>query len=242
MTDSSGVDDVVAAVDGVIRSRHSVRAFVPRPVPLSQVREILEVAAYAPSGGNVQPWKVHVLVGAAKERLSSALCALHDDPVRAALLREDPPYHAPEWFEPYRSRRRRLGWALYGLLGIERGERERMHSQHARNYSFFDAPIGLIFTVDRRFQRGAWLECGMFLQNVMLAARARGLDTCAQAAFNQFHTIIAEHLSLPSEEAVVCGMSLGHADPGRIENTLRSERVPVDDFVHVHTGPDESVA
>ncbi len=127
-------------------------------------------------------------------------------------------------------RRRKVGWDLYSLLGIAKTDKARMHAQHARNYAFFDAPVGLIFTIDRVMQQGSWLDYGMFLQSIMVAARGRGLDTCPQAAFTQFHRIISEELQLPPEEMVVCGMALGHADPKAIENTLVTEREPVAGF------------
>jgi nitroreductase len=110
------------------------------------------------------------------------------------------------------------------LLKLTRENKAGMHAQHGRNYVFFDAPVGFIFTIDRIMQQGSWLDYGMFLQNIMVAARGRGLDTCPQAAFTQFHRLIAEVLELPDNEMVVCGMSLGYADPGRIENSLVTER------------------
>ena len=127
-----------------------------------------------------------------------------------------------------------MGWDLYGLLGIAKGDKDRMHAQHGRNYAFFDAPVGLIFTIDRVMQQGSWLDYGMFLQNIMVAARARGLDTCPQAAFTQFHRIIQEHLSLGPQEMVVCGMALGHADPEAVENRLVTERAAVAEFTTFH--------
>ena len=131
---------------------------------------------------------------------------------------------------PYIDRRRKVGWDLYSLLGLTREDKAGMQAQHARNYGFFDAPVGLIFTIDRVMERGSWLDYGMFLQNIMVAARGRGLDTCPQAAFMQFHRIITEHIGAPDNEQVVCGMSLGYADPDAIENTLVTEREPVSAF------------
>jgi len=123
-----------------------------------------------------------------------------------------------------------VGWDLYGLLGIAKGDKARMHAQHGRNYSFFDAPVGLMFTIDRVMELGSWLDYGMFLQNIMIAARARGLDTCPQAAFTQFHRIVMEHIGAPANEMLVCGMSLGYADPEAVENRLQTEREPVEGF------------
>lgn len=220
----------VAAVDAAITSRRSVRAFLDTPVPVEVVRDILRVASRAPSGTNTQPWRVTVLTGASRAELSRRITAVHDDAVQRAQHREEYAYYPTRWRSPYIERRRKVGWDLYGLLGIGRTDRERMHRQHGRNYRFFDAPVGLIFTIDRVLERGSWLDYGMFLQNLMVAARARGLDTCPQAAFTPFHRVIEEYLQLPSSEMVVCGMSLGVADPAAIENTLFTERVPVEEF------------
>lgn len=222
------------AVDEAITSRRSIRAFLPTPVPRETIEDILRVAARAPSGTNTQPWKVHVLTGAAKTRLSAAIRAAFDDPEERARHSEEYAYYPTQWQPPYIDRRRKVGWDLYGLLGIGKTDKERMHAQHGRNYAFFDAPVGLIFTIDRVMQQGSWLDYGMFLQNIMVAARARGLDTCPQAAFTQFHRIIEAQLGLGPDEMVVCGMSLGHADPDAIENTLVTEREPVAGFTTFH--------
>jgi nitroreductase len=219
-----------AAVDEAITSRRSIRAFLPTPVPKQQIEDILRVASRAPSGTNTQPWKVTVLTGAALGRLASRVRAAHDDPQERARHTEEYAYYPTEWRSPYVDRRRKVGWDLYGLLGIGKTDKQRMHDQHGRNYAFFDAPVGLIFTIDRVLQTGSWLDYGMFLQNVMVAARARGLDTCPQAAFTQYHRLIAEELQLPANEMVVCGMSLGWADPQAVENTLVTEREPVEGF------------
>ena len=230
MTDPAAIH----AVDAAITSRRAIRAFLPTPVAKETIVEILRVATRAPSGTNTQPWKVHVLTGAAKEKLSAAIKAAYDDPAERAAHREEYDYYPTEWRSPYIDRRRKIGWDLYGLLGIAKTDRARMHAQHGRNYAFFDAPVGLIFTIDRVMKQGSWLDYGMFLQNVMLAARARGLDTCPQAAFTQVHRIIAQQLGLGADEMVVCGMSLGFADPAAIENTLVTERDPVEAFARFH--------
>jgi nitroreductase len=177
---------------------------------------------------------VTVLTGGAKARLSAAIQAAYDDPAQRAAHTEEYAYYPTEWQSPYIDRRRKVGWDLYGLLGIAKTDKARMHAQHGRNYDFFGAPVGLIFTIDRVMQQGSWLDYGMFLQNIMVAARARGLDTCPQAAFTQFHRIIAAQLGLGPDEMVVCGMSLGHADPAAIENTLVTEREPVAGFTRFH--------
>lgn len=215
-----------AAVDAAITSRRSIRAFLDKPVAREDIARILDVAARAPSGTNTQPWKVHVLTGAARESLSSAILAAYADPEQAAQHQEEYPYYPREWVSPYIDRRRKVGWDLYGLLGLTRDDKAGMAAQHGRNFTFFDAPVGMIFTIDRIMEQGSWLDYGMFLQNIMVAARARGLDTCPQAAFTQYHRIIAAELGLPANEMVVCGMALGWADPARIENTLETEREP----------------
>ncbi len=219
-----------AAVDAAIVSRRSIRAFLPTPVPRSVIEDILAVAARAPSGTNTQPWQVHVLTGAALQALADDIVAVHNNPEERATHSEEYAYYPTQWQSPYIDRRRKVGWDLYSLLGISKTDKARMHAQHGRNYAFFNAPVGLMFTIDRVMEKGSWLDYGMFLQNVMVAARARGLDTCPQAAFTQFHRIIARHLQLPDTQMLVCGMSLGHADPAAIENTLITEREPVAGF------------
>ncbi len=219
-----------AAVDTAILTRRSLRAFLPTPVPRETIEAILEVAARSPSGTNTQPWKVYVLTGHAKEELSRKVAAAYDDPAERAQHSEEYAYYPTEWKSPFIDRRRKVGWDLYGLLDIAKTDKARMHAQHRRNYEFFDAPVGLIFTIDRVMRQGSWLDYGMFLQSVMVAARGRGLDTCPQAAFTQFHRIITAHVGAPADEQVVCGMSLGWADPAAIENTLVTEREPVSGF------------
>ena len=222
------------AVDWAIVSRRSIRAFLPTPVERAEVEALLAVARHAASGVNTQPWKVHVLTGAAKERLSRAIAAVDDDPAQSGQLSEPYPYYPQDWVSPYVDRRRKVGWDLYGLLGIDKADKARMHHQHGRNYRFFDAPVGLIFTIDRVMQMGSLIDYGMFLQSVMVAARARSLDTCAQVAFTRFHRVITAQLGLPESEMVVCGMSLCHADPSRIENALVTTREPVAAFTTFH--------
>ena len=223
-----------AAVDAAITSRRSIRAFLPTPVPRETIEQILAVASRAPSGTNTQPWRVHVLTGEARKRLSARIRAAYDKPEERTQHSEEYAYYPTEWRAPYIDRRRKVGWDLYGLLGIGKADKPRMHAQHGRNYEFFDAPVGLIFTIERVMQQGSWLDYGMFLQNVMVAARARGLDTCPQAAFTQFHRVISAELGLLPEEMVVCGMALGHADPDAVENRLVTEREPVAGFARFH--------
>jgi nitroreductase len=223
-----------AAVDAAITTRRSMRAFLPTPVLRETVEEILAVASRAPSGTNIQPWQVHVLTGAALKRLSERLLAIHDNPEELARHEQEYEYYPKAWTSPYTERRRKVGWDLYGLLGIGKTDRARMHEQHGRNYRFFDAPVGLIFSIDRIMQQGSWLDYGMFLQNIMIAARARGLHTCPQAAFTSFHRVIAEELAFPPGQMLVCGMALGYADPAAPENQLTTERAPVDEFTRFH--------
>ena len=223
------------AVDAAITSRRSVRAFLPTPVPETTIREILDVSSRAPSGTNLQPWKVHVLTGDARQRLSDAILAAYDDPAERAQHAEEYDYYPREWVSPYIDRRRKIGWDLYGLLEIGKADKDKMHAQHGRNYVFFDAPVGLIFTIDRVLAQGSWLDYGMFLENIMIAARGRGLDTCPQAAFTQFHRVIKAQLGLADNEMVVCGMALGVADADAVANRLATARAPVDEYTRFHS-------
>ena len=217
-------------VDEAITTRHSIRAFLPTAVPRELVEHILAVASRAPSGTNTQPWKVYVLTGEAKRDLSRRIVAVYDDPGERATHTEEYAYYPTEWKSPFLDRRRKVGWDLYGLLGIAKTDKPRMHAQHSRNYDFFGAPVGLMFTIDRTMRQGSWLDFGMFLQSVMVAARGHGLDTCPQAAFTQFHRLIIASIGAPESEQFVCGMSLGYRDPEAIENTLVTEREPVANF------------
>jgi nitroreductase len=218
-------------VDFAITSRRSIRAFLPAPVAREDIEAILEVAARAPSGTNTQPWKVYVLTGPVKRELAARILAAHNDPEQAAQHTEEYAYYPRQWVSPFIDRRRKVGWDLYALLGLTRENKAGMAAQHGRNYEFFGAPVGFIFTIDRVMEQGSWLDYGMFLQNIMVAARGRGLDTCPQAAFTQYHRIITEVLQLPPNETVVCGMALGFADHGKIENSLVTEREPLPGFV-----------
>ncbi len=223
-------------VDAAIRSRMSTRAFTTQPVQRQTLHDILEVASRAPSGTNTQPWKVYVLQGERRDSLVHKVCAAHDalraNPELAAQYREEYDYYPEKWVSPYIDRRRENGWGLYALLGIAKGDRDKMHAQHQRNYCFFDAPVGLMFTIDRVMGRGSLLDYGMFLQNIMLAARARGLHTCAQAAWNGFSSIVLPHIGAKGEEMLVCGMALGYADASEKVNSFTTPRVSVDEFTH----------
>ena len=230
MGNSHSQADTTRLVDEVIRSRRSVRGFLPTPVSQETILEILDVATRAPSGTNTQPWKVTVVSGARKEALSRELIDTALDPARDTEHEQEYSYYPDKWVHPYLDRRRKVGYDLYGLLGIAKGNRDRMQRQFARNYDFFGAPVGLFFTIDRIMGQGSWLDYGMFLQNVMLAARARGLDTCPQAAFTKYHRIVASHLEIPEEQMLLCGMALGYKDGNKIENSLQTSREPAISF------------
>jgi nitroreductase len=217
------------AVDRAITSRRSVRRFLPNRVAPETVEAILDAAARAPSGTNMQPWRGYVLAGAPRDALIAAVQAAFD--AGEPGHEQEVQYYPDSFFEPYLSRRRAVGWDLYGLLGIAKGEAVKMKAQHRRNFQFFDAPVGMIFTIDRRLATGSWLDYGMFLENVMTAARGRGLDTCAQAAWTHYHRAIRPVLGLAEEETVVCGMALGYADPDAPENALVTNRTPARSFM-----------
>jgi nitroreductase len=232
---SARVSDA-ASVDTAILSRFSARAFLPQVVERSVLEEVLQVAARAPSGTNTQPWKVYVLQGAKRDELVAKTCAAHDaisaNPALAADYAEEYDYYPAKWVSPYIDRRRECGFGLYGVLGIGKGDKDRMHEQHQQNFRFFDAPVGLIFTIDRVMGRGSLLDYGMFLQSIMVAARARGLHTCPQAAWNNFSKIILPHVGASENEMVVCGMALGYADESALVNTFQTTRVNAQDFTH----------
>lgn len=219
-------------VDEAIRSRKSVRRFLPTSVPSSAVQHILSVAARAPSGNNVQPWKVYAVAGEARQRLCDGF-------IEAAT--QEPDRHQPEyayypttWVEPYLERRRRCGFGLYASLGIARDDTAARERQMLRNYTFFDAPVGLLVTLDRRLNTGSFMDVGMFVQNVMVAARAQGLHTCAQAAFAWFHKVTRQHLPMGDNEMLLCGIALGHEDLQAPENAFITERAALADFVSFH--------
>ncbi len=223
-----------AAVDAAITSRMSVRAFTEQPVDRAAIEHILQVASRAPSGTNCQPWRVYVLQGAKQAQLVEKVCAAHDairaNPALAGEYVEEYDYYPQKWVSPYIDRRRENGWGLYGLLGIGKADKDKMHAQHQRNYKFFDAPVGLMFTVDRVLGRGSLVDYGAFLQNIMVAARGHGLHTCPQAAWNGFAKIILPHIGAGPDEMLVCGMSLGYADEAALVNGFHTPRVPAQDF------------
>lgn len=226
-SDTPSARPAAETVEEAILSRRAVRAFLPRAVPRELLMRLLDVAARAPSGSNIQPWQVLVLTGAPLKALGEEL--------RALSLAGDPggeeyAYYPRHWREPYLARRRKVGWDLYGALGIGRAEKERLAAQLARNFVFFDAPVGLFFTIDRDMEKGSWLDYGMFLENIMLAARGFGLDTCPQAAFNHYGRVISQRLAIAEDRTLVCGMALGYGDARAPENVFPTEREPAESF------------
>ena len=216
------------AAEAAILSRRSVRGFLPTPVPREVVEHLLDVAARAPSGTNMQPWQVVALAG-------DELARFCDGVATAFLNGEEPEgnehrYYPAPFFEPYLARRRKIGWDLYGILGIARGEREKARAHIANNLHYFGAPVGLICTIDRRLEIGSWLDYGMFLGNIVTAARARGLDTCPMAAFADFPRTIRRLLCLDDSRVIVCGMAIGYEDRDAPANRLVTERVPAAAF------------
>ena len=226
--------DQTAIVDSVITARHSVRAFLDTPVDTQSIKDILTVASRAPSGTNTQPWKVYVVTGDTRAQLIdnifAAKQAIADDPSLADKFQETYPYYPTEWISPFIDRRRENGWGLYGLLGIQKGDKEKMAAQQDRNFKLFDAPVGLFFTVNKVMGTGSKMDIAMMIQNVMIAAKARGLDTCPQAAFNHFHPVVLETIGAGDDEELVCTVALGYADESDIVNTFITPRVPVDEF------------
>jgi nitroreductase len=227
---------VASTVEEALLSRRSIRAFRSDPVPRELVERILALASRAPSGTNVQPWKVYAVAGAARDRLAAEMHAEFLANGEEGWKRQYE-YYPTKWRDPYLARRRKLGWDYYGLLGIGKGDFDKTKVQHARNYLFFDAPAALIFTIDDDLEQGSWLDYGMFVQSVMLAARGFGLDTCPQAAIASAHAVIRRHLPIGENEVVICGMALGYARDDFV-NTLVTEREPVQGFAKFAGFPD----
>jgi nitroreductase len=212
----------------VLLSRHSVRRFLPKAVSMEQINTLLELASHAPSSSNMQLWRVYVLQGSAKKRLSDLLVNAFRDPDQTKY-KLDINYAEPPRQE-YLERHEIMSKAFYGSLGLAEADMPGLLAQIERNYRFFDAPVGLILTTDRTMQQPAWLDCGLFLNSLMLAAQSMGLATCAQASFCTYHRVIAEVLHLPFHEMVVCGVSLGYEDKEALENQFRSTRLGVNEF------------
>ncbi|MBP9786471.1 MAG: nitroreductase [Acinetobacter sp.] len=221
-------------VDDAITSRHSVRAFLDTPVATQTIKDILTVASRAPSGTNTQPWKVYVVTGKKRAEMIDRVCTaqieIFQKPELAEQYQETFAYYPETWISPFIDRRRENGWGLYGLLGIQKGEKEKMAAQQLRNYQLFDAPIALCFTVNKAMGIGSKMDISMMIQNVMVAAKARGLDTCPQAAWNHFHPIVLDVLNAPEDEELVCTVALGYADPDHIVNSFITPREPVENF------------
>ena len=224
----------VRYVDDAITSRHSVRAFLNTPVETQLIQDILAVASRAPSGTNTQPWKVYVVTGkkrdAMVERVCQAQIEVNQHPELAEKYKETFAYYPEKWISPFIDRRRANGWGLYGLLNIQRGEKEKMAAQQLRNFKLFDAPVGLYFTVNKAMGIGSKMDIAMMMQNVMIAAKARGLDTCPQAAWNHFHPIVLDVIGATEDEELVCSIALGYADPDAIVNSFITPREPVENF------------
>ncbi len=210
------------------RTRRSIRAYKTDLVPHETLRDIVALGRHAPSGSNIQPWRVHVLTGATLQRVGSA--------IRQAFLTDEPghvrdyDYYTDPVVEPYLARRRECGWGLYGILGIGRGDHEKSKVYRASNYIFFGAPAGLIFTIDRKLEKGSWLDYGMFLQTLMLAARARGLHTCPEASIASYPDIVRRELGLGQERVVICGMAMGYADADAVVNTFQPPRIVLEEY------------
>jgi nitroreductase len=219
---------IASDIADAIRSRRSVRQYHETPIAPETIRHVLALAANAPSGSNLQPWNVFVFTGSPLAALGTA--------IKTAFLTGEPghgreyKYYTDPVAEPYRSRQRACGWGLYGSVGIAKGDREGSRAQRAKNYDFFGAPVGLVFTIDRSLEIGSWMDLGAFLQSIMLAARGFGLDTCAQASIGEYHKIVRAHAPVSDQHIVVCGMAMGYADPGAPVNQFRTEREPVDAF------------
>lgn len=216
------------AADLLIESRSSIRAFTEKPVSPELIAHILDTAKRAPSASNMQPWKVYVVTGKALKKLTDSVCHAFDN--ESGEHEPEYRYFPERHFEPYLSRRRKVGYDMYHLVGIPKGDKARMHAQHRRNYEFFGAPVGMIFTMHRELPFGNFIDYGAFLENLMLSAKSHGLDTCLQTGWSDFHKIIRENLSIPSEEMVVGGMSVGYADMDAPINHLKSEREPLSVF------------
>ena len=215
-------------LEDAIAGRRSIREFLSKAVSPEAIHRILDVASRAPSGTNIQPWKVIVLTGDPQAQVTKAIMDRRLE--EAAAVDPKDTKLAKRWAEPYLSRRRKIGWDMYSLLGIEKGNKPAMWAQHGRNYEFFGAPVGLFFVIDKDLDSTAWLDLGMFMQNVMLAALQEGLDTCPQGAFLHYADLVYDSLGLAETETIASGMSVGFADMSAPVNGLETERVAVEDF------------
>jgi nitroreductase len=218
-----------AAVDEAINTRQSVRAFLPTPVERATVEKLLKLAARSASGSNIQPWRVRVVAGDVRDDLVKAIFEAVGRDGFEPYQREWN-YYPVNWREPFLGRRRKIGWDMYSLLGVAKGDFEGTQQARMRNYEFFGAPVGMIFTLDEDIEIGSWLDLGIFLGTIMIAARGHGLHTCPQAAFADFHSIIRPLLNIPENEVIICEMALGHIDPAAPVNGLKTERADLNAF------------
>jgi len=219
------------SIDRTVYERHSVRSFLADAVSDETICEILSIAARAPSGTNIQPWKAYVVDRHKIDEVAAAIKECGVKPERATW--SDYQYYPKPFFEPYLSRRRSVGAALYKLLHINRRDVSSMRSHFNRNFEFFGAPVGIFISIDRRLEVGSWLDLGMFIQNVLIVAQGRGLATCPQAAFAPFHENIRPIIKMPDNEILVCGIALGFEDKSKPENKLRTDRAPMNDWVKI---------
>jgi nitroreductase len=219
-------------VSAAIDSRMSCRAFLDTPIAKSTLVTILETAKRAPSGGNLQPWRVDVLTG---EPLAK-LVAIVREKLRTQPTGEGSEYHVypPNLHDPYRSRRYQCGEDLYATIGIDRADKPARIRQFARNYEFFGAPVAMFFSIDRRMGVDQWADLGMFMQNIMLLAREHGLHTCAQEAWAVWYRTVGEYLQIPADHMLFCGMALGYRDESAPINTLRTDRAALAEFATLH--------
>lgn len=220
--------EVSITVEEAIRGRKSTRAFLQKPVPRSVLARILTTAGRAPSGSNIQPWHVYVLDGQARDDLVADICNRYDT---VGEGEREYNYYPVKWREPYLARRRACGWGLYSTMGITRDDKAGMNAQRRQNYEFFGAPAAMVFTIDRDMEVGSWLDCGMFIQSVMVAARQFGLETCPQAALANFHEALRERLAIPADQMVICGLAIGYPDVGAKVNSFTTDREPLENFV-----------
>jgi nitroreductase len=217
-------------VDHVIKSRFACRSFSDRVVPQHIVEELLEVARFAPSGANIQPWRVYVVAGDKKDEMSAILLKAHEEARNEHASEYQ--YYASSLPEPYVSRRNEFGQLYYGALGIQQSDMAARARQTAKNYSFFGATAGLIITIDRRLEVGSWLDLGMFLQNILIAAGARGLQTCPQETFAKYHKLLRQVLPITPDETVVCGISLGYGEDSVVSTGSLMPKTAVTDFAY----------
>jgi len=215
-------------VTDALYKRTSIRAFTDQVVTEEMVREIIDAARWAPSGGNLQGWKIIVVSGAEKD----ACISLAQNTLAANPRGEvgDKPIYPAELGEPYRSRRFKVGEDMYALLGIGRDDKGARFANLAKNYTFFGAPVGMFFVIDNCMGHGQWAHLGMLMQSICLAATERGLATCMQEAWGMVRTSLHTHFALPANEMIYCGLALGYPDPNAPVNALRSDRASVDEI------------